>query len=51
MFEIVNVSGGPTKPKIICVPFKLGLRDGDRFADVGCGTGSVSIEAQKLPET
>lgn len=49
MFEIVSVSGGPTKPEIIAVSLsKLGLRDGDRFADVGCGTGSVSIEAAKL---
>ena len=49
MSEIVSVSGGPTKPEIIAVSlFKLGLRDGDRFADVGCGTGSVSIEAAKI---
>ncbi|MGB9929698.1 MAG: precorrin-6Y C5,15-methyltransferase (decarboxylating) subunit CbiT [Methanosarcina sp.] len=49
MSEIVNVSGGPTKPEIIAISLsKLGLRDGDRFVDVGCGTGSVSIEATKL---
>jgi cobalt-precorrin-6B (C15)-methyltransferase len=49
MSEIVSVSGGPTKPEIIAVSLsKLGLRDGDRFADVGCGTGSVSIEASKI---
>jgi cobalt-precorrin-6B (C15)-methyltransferase len=49
MTEIVNVSGGPTKPEIIAISLsKLGLRDGDRFADIGCGTGSVSIEAARL---
>jgi len=49
MPEIVSVSGGPTKPEIIAVSlFKLGLQDGDRFVDVGCGTGSVSIEAAKI---
>lgn len=49
MSEIISVSGGPTKPEIIAVSLsKLGLQDGDRFADVGCGTGSVSIEAAKI---
>ncbi len=49
MSEIVGVSGGPTKPEIIAVSLsKLGLRDGDRFADVGCGTGSVSIAATRI---
>lgn len=49
MPEIVSVSGGPTKPEIIAVSLsKLGLKDGDRFADIGCGTGSVSIEASRI---
>lgn len=51
MSEIVSVSGGPTKPEIIAVSLsKLGLRDGDRFADIGCGTGLVSIKAAKIAQ-
>jgi len=47
--EIIGVRGGPTKPEIIAVAlFKLGLKAGDHFADIGCGTGSVSIAASKL---
>ena len=49
MPKIVSVSGGPTKPEIIALSlYKLGLQDGDIFADVGCGTGSVSIEAARI---
>lgn len=44
MPELICVSGGPTKPEIIAVSLaKLGAKEGDVFADVGCGTGSVSI--------
>jgi cobalt-precorrin-6B (C15)-methyltransferase len=49
MSEIVGVSGGPTKPEIIAISLsKFGLQDGDRFIDIGCGTGSVSIEAARI---
>lgn len=48
MPELICVSGGPTKPEIIAVSLsKLGAEDGDVFADVGCGTGSVSIELNR----
>jgi len=49
MPELITVSGGPTKPEIVAVSlFKLELKDGDVFADVGCGTGLISIEATKM---
>jgi cobalt-precorrin-6B (C15)-methyltransferase len=49
MPELIGVSGGPTKPEIIAVSlFKLNIRDGDVFADVGCGTGLISIEAGRF---
>ncbi|MCL2863443.1 MAG: precorrin-6Y C5,15-methyltransferase (decarboxylating) subunit CbiT [Methanimicrococcus sp.] len=49
MPELIIVSGGPTKPEIVAVSlFKLGLKDGDVFADVGCGTGLISIEAARM---
>jgi len=49
MPELIGVAGGPTKPEIIAVSlFKLDIRDGDVFADVGCGTGLISIEAMRF---
>lgn len=49
MPELIVVSGGPTKPEIVAVSlFKLDLKDGDVFADVGCGTGLISIEATRM---
>ena len=41
--------GTPTKPEIIAVALsKLELKPGDVFADIGCGSGSVSISASGL---
>jgi cobalt-precorrin-6B (C15)-methyltransferase len=49
MPELIGVSGGPTKPEIIAVSlFKLNIKEGDVFADVGCGTGLISIEAKRF---
>ena len=51
MPELIGVSGGPTKPEIVAVSlFKLNPTDGDVFADVGCGTGLISIEATRLAD-
>lgn len=39
-------SGTPTQPEIITVALsKLGIKSTDVFADIGCGSGSVSIAA------
>ena len=45
-------AGGPTKDEILAISiFKLGLSAEDTFADLGCGTGRVSIEASKRVQT
>lgn len=42
-------SGTPTQPEIIAVALsKLELSSTDVFADIGCGSGSVSISASPL---
>lgn len=42
-------SGTPTQPEIISVALsKLGVKSTDVFADIGCGSGSVSINAARL---
>jgi len=43
MQEPAPPSGGPTKDEIMAISLhKLGLREGDIFADIGCGTGKIS---------
>ncbi len=42
-------TGGPTKDEVLAISFqKIALKQGDIFADIGCGTGRVSIEAAML---
>jgi cobalt-precorrin-6B (C15)-methyltransferase len=41
--------GGPTKDEVLAISlFKLGLLKNDVFADLGCGTGKVSVNAAPL---
>lgn len=43
------VQGGPTKPEIAAITLsKLNLNNSDVFADIGCGTGRISMMAAKL---
>ncbi len=43
--------GTPTQPEIIAVALsKLKIKPTDVFADIGCGSGSVSIAAARLAE-
>jgi cobalt-precorrin-6B (C15)-methyltransferase len=45
-------AGGPTKDEILAISlFKLRLTPTDIFADLGCGTGRVSIEASGRVKT
>jgi cobalt-precorrin-6B (C15)-methyltransferase len=44
----MKLNGGPTQDEIMAISLsKLGLRQGDVFVDVGCGTGKVSVEASR----
>lgn len=45
----MGLSGGPTQDEVMAISlFKSGLKTGDLFVDVGCGTGKISIEASRL---
>jgi cobalt-precorrin-6B (C15)-methyltransferase len=42
----MNLPGGPTKDEIMAISIqKLGLRSGDIFVDIGCGTGKIAVHA------
>ncbi len=46
---MIYPSGTPTQPEIIAVALsKLNLTQKDVFADIGCGSGSVSISAARI---
>ncbi|WAI01739.1 precorrin-6Y C5,15-methyltransferase (decarboxylating) subunit CbiT [Methanogenium organophilum] len=45
----MRLKGGPTQDEVMAVSlFKLGIQDGDVMADVGCGTGKISIQASGI---
>lgn len=42
----MGLKGGPTQDEVMAVSlFKLRINEGDVMADVGCGTGKISIQA------
>jgi len=42
----MGLKGGPTQDEVMAVSlFKLGMNEGDVMADIGCGTGKISIQA------
>lgn len=46
---MIYPGGTPTQPEIITIALlKLNVKKSDIFADIGCGSGSVSIQAAKL---
>jgi len=48
----MGLRAGPTQDEVMAVSLaKLGIRPGDRVADVGCGTGKGSIAASKRAGT
>jgi cobalt-precorrin-6B (C15)-methyltransferase len=43
------LSGGPTKDEVMALSlFKLGLGESDIFADIGCGTGKISLAVSSM---
>lgn len=45
----MDLKGGQTQDEIVALDIsKLGLKEGDTFADIGCGTGKVSLAASRL---
>jgi len=48
----MELSGGPTKDEVMAISlFKLGLLEGDIFADIGCGTGKISLAVSHRAST
>lgn len=48
----MGLKGGPTQDEVMAVSlWKLGIRPGDVVADIGCGTGKVSVAAAGLAGT
>lgn len=44
----MSLPGGPTKDEVMAVSLaKLSLRSTDVFIDIGCGTGTVAVEAAR----
>lgn len=42
----MGLKGGPTQDEVMAVSlFKLRINEGDVMADVGCGTGKISVHA------
>ncbi|MDD4126226.1 MAG: precorrin-6Y C5,15-methyltransferase (decarboxylating) subunit CbiT [Methanomicrobium sp.] len=45
----MELKGGPTQDEIMAISlFKLDLKSDDIIADIGCGTGKISINASKI---
>ena len=45
----MDLKGGPTQDEVMAVSlFRLNLKPGDIMADIGCGTGKVSIKASRV---
>jgi cobalt-precorrin-6B (C15)-methyltransferase len=48
----MKLKGGPTQDEILSISiYKLGLKHGDVFADIGCGTGKVAVHASRTAGT
>ncbi|KLK89158.1 cobalt-precorrin-6Y C(15)-methyltransferase [Methanoculleus sediminis] len=47
----MGLKGGPTQDEVMAVSLaKLGIRPGDRVADIGCGTGKIAVALSETAE-
>jgi cobalt-precorrin-6B (C15)-methyltransferase len=45
----MRLSGGSTKDEVMALSlFKMGLTEGDIFADIGCGTGKIALAVSSV---
>lgn len=48
LYDLMGLKGGPTQDEVMAVSlYKLRINEGDSMADVGCGTGKISLQVSE----